>query len=375
MKKFILIDHEPWTLRRKQLFYDLFEKAGIPLFVWDLSQWLYPGLSNPDELTDTDYLTKVYSHAQFVDLLEKEASQDTVIVEEVFRHKWNNRHVFKELSKRNFTTIKIELYGNTILKNRTLNKILSIPISSYPKKIKSKIESSALTIYNKINKIKSPDLTFSSNSVLPLTYHINHPDYEDFKFKEHKQLIDGKYIIFCDIFFPYHSDLKFFHGMKRLPDGEKYHAIMTEYFDFLEHKYKMPVVIAAHPKADYKGHEFGDRKIIKYHTSDLVYYAEAVTMHLCNTTSYVLLADKPVAYIATNDYLSFSDTKRMIDLLATKTLHLPIYNIEDSTFKTTFKFNNVEKEYREDYIYSYLTSKNTEKSPNHEIISEILLKI
>ena len=52
---------------------------------------------------------------------------------------------------------------------------------------------------------------------------------------------------------------------------------MRRYFDYLEEKYGMPVVIAAHPKSDYSGGEFGNRSIIKYKTDDLVFNARMVT--------------------------------------------------------------------------------------------------
>ncbi len=153
MKKFILLDHEPWTIRRKQLFYDLFEKAKIKLYVWDLSQWLNPGLSNPDELKNIEYLTRVLTENQFVSLLENEDSKNVIFVEEVFRS-WDNRRVFRHISDLGFDTIKIELYGNSVLKQRFMHRVKFLNIKNLPKTLCGKLAGIKIRAYNKIRGIK-----------------------------------------------------------------------------------------------------------------------------------------------------------------------------------------------------------------------------
>lgn len=372
MKKFVLIDHEPWTLRRKQLFYDLFEKADIPLEVWDLSQWLYPGFHNPEEIDLVPYLHKIKSESDFVDLLNKENPSNTIFVEEIF-HLWQNRNVFKHLSRRGFDTIKIELYGNTTIKSSIWDKLLNIKLKQLPKMVRNKINSLRYKTYKKLNRINdSPKLIFSSNAYLPHTNGFNHPDYEKLMLNDVPRIIESEYIVFCDIYFPYHSDLFYFLKLKKLPDGKEYQKRMRKYFDYLEKKYNIPVVIAAHPKSNYKGGEFGDRQIIKYQTDSLVKYSKMVTMHVCNTTSYAVMCNKPLAYIVTDDYLSLPDIKRQIKVLVNKTLGLDYYNIDDKDFEAKFRFSTVSQDYRNNYIYSYLTSKETENVPNFQTLFKIL---
>lgn len=370
MKKFILLDHEPWTLRRKQLFYDLFERAGIPLEVWDLSQWLYPGISNPDGINDANYLTKIYSYHQYKVKLKGLNPHELIIITEIYPFKWKNRLAFKELSIHGLETMKIELFGNTTLKESFIHKLKKLSLSRYPETIYNKLFNLIMRLYNSINNIHPPKYLLSSNSTLFFTHHINHPDYDEYKFKTHRRFIEGKYIVFCDIYFPYHTDLSFLYGVKKLPHAKKYQNQLCKYFDSLESKYNMPVVIAAHPKSNYKGDEFGCRKIFKYCTSDLVYFASAVTMHLCNSISYAILGNKPIAFISTDDYNAIAKNKQRLNLLAKETLKQPVYNLDKDSF-SMIEFNQINKDIRLEYIYNYLTSKETEDKQNQEIIKAL----
>lgn len=236
-KTYILLDHEPWTKRRKELFYDLFFNAGLDLVVLDLSQWLHPNIHNPDEITEAPYLHKITSKFEFNNYLNTQSSENTIIIEEVFRN-WDNRKVFKILNNLGFKTVKIELYGNTLLRQTFQDKWLNLRIKDIPRILKGKINAFKLKIYNLVYNIpNSAQLIFSSNSTLPHTHHFNHPDYEVLKFDNVPQIVKDNYIVFCDIFFPYHTDLKYFYKIKHLPNGEKYQQIICNYFDFLEKKW------------------------------------------------------------------------------------------------------------------------------------------
>lgn len=239
--------------------------------------------------------------------------------------------------------------------------------------IRGKCESLLLESYNSFNRIKGPSEIYSS-SVFNQTKPLNHPDYEEYKFKPHRNIIGGDYIVFCDDYFPYHTDNIYFFNVKELPDGEKYHKTMIEYFDSLEQKYGIPVVIAAHPKSDYKSGTFGNRKIIKYHTADLTYNAAMVTLHLCNSISYSILANKPVAFITTDDYYLLPNVKHNFKNLAENTLNLRIYNL-DHCDMDDIEFKRIDSTIRENYIYNYLTSKQTENILNGETLRTSLSEL
>lgn len=130
----------------------------------------------------------------------------------------------------------------------------------------------------------------------------------------------------------------------------------------------MPVVIAAHPKSDYSNGEFGNRRIIKYRTKDLIVYADKVVMQLCNTISWVTLADKSFAFVTTDDYVALSHRKRRFDALASL-FGKSIYNIEHCDFSEVV-FAKVPQEIRSHYIYTYLTDTEIEQKRNIDILKE-----
>lgn len=158
-----------------------------------------------------------------------------------------------------------------------------------------------------------------------------------------------------------------------MPNVDNYFNVLNNYFQFLERKYKMPVVIALHPKSDYKNDEFKGRLCIKYKTKDLMCFADKVILQLCNTTSWLTLANKEVVFITTNDYDKVGSQKKDLRFVA-KDLDKKVYNIENMNYEEIF-FEKIDNKLREKYIYSYLTSKDIENKKNIDILSEFFDKI
>ena len=226
-----------------------------------------------------------------------------------------------------------------------------------------------MNIYKTINKVKDFDIVFSSSILFPGRIPINHPDYE--KYFENQLSIKGGYAVFLDIYYPLHPDLLYMMGMKAV-SPLSYQESLRTFFDKVEDKYGIPVVIAAHPKAKYVGSEFGDRKIVQGETDSLVKDANMVLLHTSNSVSYCILYDKPMALIANKEYCKnrdLSSTQKKLSI----SLKIPIFDI-DHIDMTDFNPRKLSHEERNEYIYSYLTSKNTEMKRNKDILLDELLK-
>ena len=371
MKKFILIDHEPWTLRRKQLFYDLFEKAGINLTVWDISQWLYPGINISDEISEANYVTKIINQDQFINKLKNEKIDNTIIIEEVIRN-WNNRKVFKLLSNYGFRTIKFDFYGHAGLNVSLKDKISNITINKIISFLKHKTYGLLLRFYNSYNKVNRPERIFSSTHSKYITDQINHPDYELYKFTNPQHIIEEEYMVFCDIFFPEHPDFRYVAKLDNICAPSVYRSKMIRLFDYLESKYHIPVIIAAHPKANYRGDEWGNRKIIKYQTNNLVAYSRIVISHVSGSVTFALLHKKPLLFVGTKEYFSLPNIIYEMDILATKTLGLPYYNLDKDAIES-IEIRGIDENIRRQYILSYLSSEEIEDKPNWKILQEKLI--
>lgn len=370
MKKIVIIDHEPYSQRRKDLFFiQNFIESDFDLQVWDISQYVFKGIHVNGNLEGEEYVHKLDCLKQIESLLEITDIKNTVFWMEC-GSSWETRKLYRLLSYYNCYMIRIDLYGNTILSESEFSKFKRLFSKSFGRIIKGKINIVLYLIYKKLFHIKSVNKYLSSSLISNRTDKINHPDYEKFKFKHNQPILDKDYIVFCDNYFPYHPDLRSFNKCRNLPDGHAYQATLRCYFDYLESYYGMPVVIAAHPKSDYKGDEFGDRKIIMNQTCSLVLYANKVILHASNSISYAILKNKPLAFITTKDYNNIAFLKQRLYLLASSFNH-KVYNLDNTPFDK-IDIVPVDEELRKNYIYTYLTSEETKDKRNWDILKKVI---
>lgn len=368
MNNIVLIDHEPFTKRRKELFYiDNFIKAGFEIEVWDISQYIFRGIHIIDMVDNENYVVKLNSYKDIVSKLTLTDVASTIFIVECF-YNWHNRKIYRLLSDNHCYTVRIDFYANTVLRE-TIHEKLSRLLSAYFFKcIIKKGEFIATQCYKRIYGIKDFDRIFSSSSLINRTDKINHPDYENYRFKRNKAILSYKYIVFCDNYFPYHPDFKYAYKYKVMPDGQQYQKSLNIFFNYLEKKYKMPVVIAAHPKAEYKGTEFGLRPIIKYKTDNLVLNSYMVVLHASNSISYAVLADKPVVFITTKGYNSLYPYCQRLYILASR-LSKKVWNIDKDDFDD-IQCTQIKKEAKDAYINTYLTSLDTKDIDNLNILQK-----
>lgn len=375
MKNIVLIDHEPFTRRRKELFYiDEFIRAGFNVQVWDLSRLISPGMKLADELEE-EYAIKCSQLEDVEDLLQKSDINNTVFILEIYVC-WENRKILKLLSDYHCYSVKIEFYGNIIPISRWENNFSRIVSMEFYPILKNLMLKFLFYYYNYTNKINIHKKVFSSFGLGFFTDRINHPDYEKYREITKKQPEKkGRYIVFLDNYFPLHPDFKYFRSVFfTLEDAEAYQASLRRFFSFLEMKYDEPVIIAAHPKADYKGNEFGNRKIIKYKTAELVAAADLVVCHASNSISYVVLADKPLVIISTNGYESYRLSRLYLRKVA-ETLGKEVYNLDQIRDFSVCKIEKIQKDIRRKYIYAYLTSSESENKKNVDILAEKFVKL
>lgn len=362
-KKIIIICHEPLTVRIKSNFYiDKFIDAGFELEYLDLSQVIYPGILLADQL-ELPYVKRIDNLQMFQNALDLEDIKNTIFIVEV-NYSWHNRYIFKMLSDRGCYIVRIDMYGNTVLKVSLKDKLTDISINRIPVILSRRIQQKRFDSFIKKNKMKGFDKIFSSSQFMDNRTPINHPDYEDYK----KSLVvesEKKYIVFLDVFFPLHPDLVFMYRTKKV-SASSYQQSLHTFFDKVEDKYNLPVVIAAHPKSNYGGTEFGDRQIIKGNTTLLVRKAAMVFLHSSNSVSSVILNDKPFELITNIEYNKVGLLRNTQRKLA-HTLDKQIYNI-DRIDIIDIEIKKMDTQIRQKYISSYLTSEETKNALNADLL-------
>lgn len=129
-------------------------------------------------------------------------------------------------------------------------------------------------------------------------------------------VVQPKTGVFLDEYRPYHSD--YAHQSITPPTTpEAYYPLLNRFFENLEHKYGVQIVIAAHPRSEYEKHPgiFGTRQVIKGKTAELVRTAGFVLMHCSTSINFLVMYRKPALFITT-DSLSSHFEGPYIDIMA-----------------------------------------------------------
>ena len=242
------------------------------------------------------------------------------------------------------------------------------------------INNASVTYYKKFNIIKGYDVVFESGFlgrfgigiIGPKEFEnaqiieVNSSNYERAMAVQSSTVKRQRYILFIDQYYPLHPDA----GIAKYPpiSSESYYKNLNSYFSRIEQKFKMPVIIAAHPKAErYKTEDFFcNREVYFDKTEELCSGANIVLTHGSTAVSYAIFFNKRV------HMLSFKELyeKRIYSHLYTTSLADLIgcnwQFFDDDSDINVIETINVER-YRH-YKYNYLTSPESENKRSIDII-------
>ena len=373
MKRIIIIDHEPLTLRRQQIFHmEDFLNAGFELEHWDMSQYFFPGMTLPNTLKKP-YGYSLNSLEDLEKRLREQPVDQTLFIAEFF-NRWCNRKVFRLLSQYGCFTVRLELYSTATLDELPFWQKVSL---SSPKQIANgiihRIEEAAYRLYQRQHHFKPYQYVICSGSKFPANLYINHPDWELYmSIKDESSQPQKPYAVFLDEYFPLHPDLRYFLGQDGRGAVEYQHS-MNRFFEQIEQRYGLEVVIAAHPKSDYTAHAFDGRQIIKYQTVNLVRESAMVLMHSSSSFSYAVMFDKPITLLTTRGYCRSRHQYQHLHRLS-RLSGLPIVDV-DGTVDWSSVGCRVPESVRERYIYDYLTIPGIELQTTQDILQSAFSKL
>ncbi|MEA5088413.1 hypothetical protein [Solidesulfovibrio sp.] len=114
----------------------------------------------------------------------------------------------------------------------------------------------------------------------------------------------GSTAVFLDGYLPYHPDCQRL-GVAPYVTAEQYYPLLNRFFEALERRSGLRVVIAAHPRSHYEEHEecFPGREIVKGRTAELVRDAGLVMLHASTAVNFAVLFNKPMLFL-TSDALA-----------------------------------------------------------------------
>lgn len=341
--------------------------AGLSVEYWDLSQIYFPYIKFEKEIK-RNYVRKIKNYIELEELFSTQNIDNCCFVV-MITFGGDVIKLFKLLTKYRCYLIFFARSGIPVgnTQESFLKKLVKYCSSHLnTNKIRMTCLNRLAEIYKSIGLIKNYDLIFTAGSAEAVKYGakskiaaINHFDYDNYLDVKNKaeRIVKTEYGVFLDDNLVYDTDFQI-AGIKTI-DSDKYFRSLSCFFDKIEEKYSLQIVIAAHPKAKYQGDEFGNRKIIQGKTSDLVKDCRFAFAHYSTSISFAVLFKKPVLFIysyALQNMPYFRLIKHFAEVLDAGICNVDTFEGNEELPVGLF---NVSK--YNDYKYRYLTSESSEK--------------
>jgi len=370
-KKIVIVGHEPLTLYVFKKFYiSEFRHAGYIVEYRDISQLLYPKMKIPDKIED-EWLFKISNLQEYINSFNKDNPNEIIYIAEL-PCIWRNRKLFRVLRQKKRVVVHLNLYITIILPLSFWERFLLYK-GKFIKLLISKIEQFAYKVYQLIYDFKNYDIEITSYSELKSNipvFTINHSDFEHAQsLTDTKPIVSEPYAVFLDEYFPLHPDFEFYSGIKSTEtEANIYRQKMCKFFDEIENKFKVKVIIAVHYKSIYNDGVFGNRPLIKYHTCELVKYSKFVLVHSSTSINFAVIFMKPMMIISLNVFTKYLDMMNRTEYISAY-FSCPLVNLDNPAYSITEP--KIDSQACNNFLYTYLTSKGKEKMTNSEILNDV----
>jgi hypothetical protein len=379
VEKVVYLSYQPLTLKFFKDFYiQNCIDNNIVVEYWDMTQLFYPQLKFGNTL-NSDIVIPVNSYKDFKLRLSNVDVTKTLFTIHI-NYRYNVIRLFILLTKFNCKLIFFGRGASPILPKKMSSKLIEVILNFDSKRFLMGIGSRLAKLLKYLKIVKTYDVIFNAGSegynVLGAgnfydyksanIVEINYYDYDLYLASANeKRLIESDYCVFLDEYLPHHPDFEIVNS--KTIDESEYYPQLNKYLDYIEKKYNLKVVIAAHPKAfKYKSENpFNNRLIVFSQTCLLTRDAEFVMTSHSTSLSFALFYKKPLIFITSvaqkkKMYLHFEFTNYLATILNCTVVLF-------DNFNDYIIIRTVDQQKYDDYKYKYLTSKISEKSPSNEI--------
>ena len=179
--------------------------------------------------------------------------------------------------------------------------------------------------------------------------------------------------VFLDEDHTNHPDF-FLFGLAPLSEFE-YISSMNHFFDCVESKTGLSVVIAAHPKSRFssENHQYGKRAFIKGNTVGIVAKSKMVIAHSSTSINFPVLFGKPIVLVLTSQ---MKDRPEMVNIVKVFSGELGLDPVDVDSADEVDAFNidlDGQRDY-EVYLHKYVKNKAPINKLAWEIVAEVALK-
>lgn len=375
IQKAIIIAGTKFGLRDYNRFgIEIFKKRGYAVEIWDFIGWINPSYYKNYKISDpieSNVLKKFSTKEESNQKLSELCNEDIVI--DTFRLiETHNLSISKDVKIGVANLGKIpQMYAKTpssILLKYLKNpfKLLKKSINHLLRFIKINFSYSFIIVDGKKSKtLKKKRLFHNSKLIYTHSY-----DYDCFLAENKKlnnKILKHNYAVFLDEGVFKHPDIDYLKISPVAKSSKIYYEELSVFFNKFEKLTNMEVVISLHPRVE-KHENFGQRKIFKGNTINLVKNSSIVILHASTSISYAILYHKPTIFL---DSINFSqDYSNTINIMANAINHKPIdissnYEINEQNFL-------FDKSIYDRYKTNYIKESSSPDKPIWEIFCDYL---
>ncbi len=286
-------------------------KKNFNVIYLDCTKWLQPNFYKSRAEKDYNFKEKIviknFTHLE--NILNKEKKNKVLGVIDLIGISQKHDDIRNFIKKKN---IKLIYILNSEL-DKKLNLYQKILFYIYKKNKFQAILRRLFKVSKKNYNLNDPDilllngengkkLIHSSQQFIDLC----HFDYEIYlkEKKKKKKNIKKNYALFLDQYLPFHSGQNYIGNIKKNLDFLNYYKNLEIFFKKFEEKYNLEVIIAAHPRSDYKTNNLlaKKRKFFINQTPKLIKYSKIVFTHTSNALNYAVLFKKPIFFLTLDNY-------------------------------------------------------------------------
>lgn len=382
IKRIIFIVESPFNERDYDRFgVEILISNGFGVEIWDFTPILcreaYKNVVPPDPINYSNL--RIFTHKKdIIGHISKLKDHDLVIFFIGFGIR--SYFIFRCLSKYNVKYCKFAaniLPTPSISKRNIVRKILSLTTKKFINGIFARIPYRYLGFNNVAiilaGGIKSVTGYYEKRKSEYAIMWIHSFDYDLYMREKDKcPIINEKYAVFLDEYLPFHPDY-FYQGIMPPTAPEEYYPMLNKFFEVVENKFSVKVIIAAHPRSHYERYSeyFDCRECIRGKTSALIKNAAFVITHASTAINYAVLYEKPI-YFVTSDKIDNCFEGPYLREVAYQLGNIPI-NL-DKNFKID-ELPRVDKEIYDKYRNSYIKKDGTPETPFWQIFSDRIKNI
>ena len=243
-------------------------------------------------------------------------------------------------------------------------------------KISYSIKTNLLKIFDKFFNLNSEYVFTSGGKNIKKNFLIKYKkiikghswDFSQNLSRKNKRIYKRKYAVYLDAPGPKFLSDSYLFKEKLSETSEHTYPLLKNFFDHIENKLKLNVIIAPHPKTKIKDRSslFGYRKVVSDKTKDLIKNSSLVITRNSTAVSYACYYNKPIILFYTKQLLN-TEAKESIEFLA-NSLKLRAINLDNYKDYKLNKIIKFDKGMYKKYLYNYCTFKNLSE-PNYKIWS------